>query len=223
MEKPMSATAIVEKPKTWQQTKSENTRINILNAAIDCFYRLGYANTTTENVAGAAGVSRGAMLHHFPTRFELIRAAVEHLHNRRLAAYESAENQVQAGALYSRVEDGIDAYWEQLNSPDSVVFLELKVAARTDEELAKVLKPVIESMSAAWIETSKRVFPDLALSEAFSRANLLTGFMMDGMAMSHAVAGAKVPVQMMLSWLKRELRRSFQDVLGRVERPVKQR
>ena len=212
----------MDKPKTWQQTKSENTRINILDAAIDCFYRLGYANTTTENIAGAAGVSRGAMLHHFPTRFELIRAAVEHLHNRRLADYEAAENHVQAGALYSRVEEGIDAYWEQLNSPDSVVFLELKVAARTDEELAKVLKPVIESMSAAWIETSMRVFPDLALSEAFNRANLLTGFMMDGMAMSYAVVGAKVPVQMMLSWLKRELRRSFQDVLGRVERPIKQ-
>ena len=219
----MSATATAEKPKTWQQTKSENTRTHILDAAIDCFHKLGYANTTTENIANAAGVSRGAMLHHFPTRSELIRAAVEHLHNRRLAAYEATENQVQAGALYSRIEEGIDVYWEHLNSPESVVFLELKVAARTDEELAKVLKPAIESMSVAWVAASKRIFPDLALSEAFDRANLLTGFMMEGMAMSNTVEGANVPVQMMLSWLKRELRRSFQDVLGRVERPVKRK
>ena len=34
--------------KTWQQTKSEQTRQAILAAAIDCFYELGYASTTTE-------------------------------------------------------------------------------------------------------------------------------------------------------------------------------
>ena len=65
--------------KTWQQTKSEITRNTILDAAIDCFYELGYGNTTTEKVAKRAGVSRGAMLHHFPSRLELIKAAVARL------------------------------------------------------------------------------------------------------------------------------------------------
>ena len=59
--------------KTWQQTKSENTRTAILDATLDCFYELGYGNTTTEKVAKQAGVSRGAMLHHFPSRKTLIR------------------------------------------------------------------------------------------------------------------------------------------------------
>ncbi|MFP6802694.1 MAG: helix-turn-helix domain-containing protein, partial [Pseudomonadales bacterium] len=47
--------------KTWQQTKSENTRAAILEAALACFYDLGYGATTTEKVAKRAGVSRGAM------------------------------------------------------------------------------------------------------------------------------------------------------------------
>ena len=68
--------------KTWQKTKSELTRTSILDAAVECFYELGYANTTTENIAQSAGVSRGAMLHPFPTRFVLIKAAVEHLNNK---------------------------------------------------------------------------------------------------------------------------------------------
>jgi len=38
-----------------------------------------------------AGVSRGAMLHHFPSRFELIRSAIEHLNGQRLANFERTE------------------------------------------------------------------------------------------------------------------------------------
>ena len=207
--------------KTWQQTKSENTRTLILDAAVRCFYEQGYANTATESIAVVAKVSRGAMLHHFPTRFDLVRATVEHLSRQRLEIFEAQETEAQRGAVYTRIEEGIDAYWEQLNTPVFVVFQELIVAARTDKELEKALKPALEAFEVARHETTKRIFPDLALSEAFSRANYLTRFLLDGMAVANRIDGPKVPVKKMLLWLKRELRRSFQDVLGRVERPAK--
>ena len=205
--------------KTWQQTKSENTRTAILDAAVDCFYKLGYANTTTESIARRAGVSRGAMLHHFPTRFDLIKAAVEHLNERRLAAFAEEETRVQQGAEHSRIEEGIDAYWRQLNTPEFVVFQELKVAARTDRELEKVIAPVLKSFDRAWYEAVTQIFPDLALSEAFSRTNYLTQYLLEGMAAAKTIDGPKVPEKKMLAWLKRELRRSYQDVLGTVKRP----
>lgn len=207
--------------KTWQQTKSENTRTLILDAAVRCFYEQGYANTATESIAAVAKVSRGAMLHHFPTRFDLVRATVEHLSRQRLEIFEAQETEAQRGAVYTRVEEGIDAYWEQLNTPVFVVFQELIVAARTDKELEKALKPALEAFEVARHETTKRIFPDLALSEAFSRANYLTRFLLDGMAVANRIDSPKVPVEKMLLWLKRELRRSFQDVLGRVERPAR--
>ena len=81
-----------------------------------------------------------------------------------------------------------------------------------------MLRPALDQYMAKVYETSKDLFPDLALSESFDRANLLTMYLMEGMAMAHAVSGDNVPVERMLSWLKRELRRSFQDVLGRVKR-----
>ena len=49
--------------------------------------KLGYTNVTTAKVASSAGVSRGAMLHHFPSKTELIQAAVEYLHSRLLEDY----------------------------------------------------------------------------------------------------------------------------------------
>ena len=205
--------------KTWQQTKSELTRTSILDAAVDCFYELGYRTTTTEHVSNRAGVSRGAMLHHFPTRLHLIKATVLHLNRKRLQMFVEQETSVQRGAVYSRVGEGIDAYWEQLNTPVFVVFMELKMAARTDKELEKVLLPALDDFQTAWNENTLKLFPDLALSEAFERAAYLTLYLLEGMAMARIVDGPKVPVSMMLGWLKRELLRSFQDVLGRVERP----
>ena len=56
------------------------------------------------------------------------------------------------------------------------------------------------------------------MSEAFERANYLTKYMLEGMAMARFAEGDKVPEEMMLSWLKQELRRSFADVLGSVKR-----
>ncbi len=205
---------------TWQKTKSELTRTSILDAAVDCFYELGYANTTTENIAQTAGVSRGAMLHHFPTRFVLIKAAVEHLNRKRLEWFEEEERVVQRGAEHTRIEEGIDTYWKQLNSPAFVVFHELKVAARTDQELAKVIVPALQEFNEAFYQSVRAIFPDLVLSEAFERANYLTQYLLEGIAMARALDGSKVPEKMMISWLKRELRRSYQDVLSTVKRPA---
>jgi AcrR family transcriptional regulator len=63
---------------SWQAQKSAMTRDRILDAAISCFINLGYTNVTTAKVASSAGVSRGAMLHHFPSKTELIQARQEY-------------------------------------------------------------------------------------------------------------------------------------------------
>lgn len=205
--------------KTWQQTKSEQTRQAILTAAIDSFYDLGYSNTTTDNIARKAGVSRGAMLHHFPTRFDLIKAAVRYLGSNWLSRYADVEGRVNRGAEHTRVEEGIDAYWALLNTPEWVVFHELKVAARTDKELAKALLPALEEFEKALAETTRTLFPDLVLSEAYERGNLLTSYLLEGMAAAKMVQGARIPEKKMLAWLKRELVRGYQDVLNTVKRP----
>ena len=68
----------------WQAQKSAMTRERILAAVVDCFITEGYTHVTTAKVAKSAGVSRGAMLHHFPSKTELIGATVEYLHDKLL-------------------------------------------------------------------------------------------------------------------------------------------
>lgn len=196
--------------KTWQQTKSENTRTTILDAALDCFYELGYAQTTTEKIAKRAGVSRGAMLHHFPSRADLIRAAVKHLHQKRLTLFEEQERKINEGAEHTRIEEGIDAYWQQLHSPLFTVFHELHVAARTDHDLDDILKPALSEFDQSWRSVAESVFPDLALSEEFTTANMLTMYLLEGMAVRGVTTG-QIP-ERMIPWLKTQLRDMFADV-----------
>ena len=196
--------------RTWQQAKSENTRATILAAALQCFYERGFNNTTTEKVAREAGVSRGAMLHHFPSRFDLIKAAVDRLHQQRLELFEKQELQIQENAEHSLIEEGIDAYWAQLHSPLFTVWNELRVAARTDVDLNNILKPAMREFDMKLARLAAGVFPDLALSEEFERANLLTSFLLEGMAVNGVSRGHIA--DMMVPWLKIQLRQMFADV-----------
>ena len=209
---------------TWQQTKSQLTRNAVLQAAVDCLYELGYTKTTTEQITQRAQVSRGAMLHHFPNRLELIRATIDYILRLRIEIFATEEFAIQKGAEHSLVEEGIESYWQQLNTPAFMAFQELRVAARTDQELALIMEPAMQSFNSAWRAAVVDVFPDLALSDAFEHASYLTQLVLEGMVIAkHSVGfdpSSGVPAQhKMLNWLKQELRRTFDDVLTHAKRP----
>src|SRR5215475_95934 len=65
-------------PRT-QQQRREETRRALLDAAVQSLIEVGFARTTTLEVQRRANVSRGALLHHFPSKAELLVAAVDHL------------------------------------------------------------------------------------------------------------------------------------------------
>src|SRR5271154_6998069 len=73
-----------------QQERSAAMRLRLLDAAVDCLYELGYSGTTTIEVAARAGVSRGAQLHHFPTKKRLVTVAVRPLLAKRLEEFREA-------------------------------------------------------------------------------------------------------------------------------------
>src|SRR5215468_10776770 len=65
-------------PRT-QQQRREETRRALLDAAVQSLIEVGFARTTTLEVQRRADVSRGALLHHFPSKAMLLVAAVDHL------------------------------------------------------------------------------------------------------------------------------------------------
>ncbi|HSM94937.1 MAG TPA: TetR/AcrR family transcriptional regulator [Rhizomicrobium sp.] len=124
----------------WQQRKSAQTRIAILEAAIDCLEKYGYARTTTQLIAQVAEISRGAMLHHYATKQELIASVIDYTFYKRMEAFIV---RVKALSEQQRVEDvaGVEQYWQSLLTREFSAYLELSVAARTDEELREIFLP----------------------------------------------------------------------------------
>src|SRR4029453_13592842 len=116
------------------QERAIATRNALLDAAIECLVELGYAGTTTIETARRAGVSRGAQLHHFPTKAQLLATAVEHLFDRRRSAFLAAFAAIHPKA--ARLDAAMDLLWSMFEGPAFVAWTELWVAARTDPELA---------------------------------------------------------------------------------------
>ncbi|MEM1435644.1 MAG: TetR/AcrR family transcriptional regulator [Pseudomonadota bacterium] len=56
------------------EERREATRSNIISAARECFVSDGYENTRTETILDLAGVSRGAMYHHFSSKRDVFEA-----------------------------------------------------------------------------------------------------------------------------------------------------
>lgn len=65
----------------WERRPESRPR-ELLDAAIVVFAERGYRNTRIDDVAEAAGVTKGAVYHYFSTKEELLLNAIEHYHDR---------------------------------------------------------------------------------------------------------------------------------------------
>jgi len=164
------------------------TRKAILDAAVECFISLGYANTTTALIAEYAGVSRGAMMHHFPSRLSVLKAVVEYLHEIRLLEYRSLMVDIDVPERQlSRegIRDSVEAAWRYVNTPSFIAYQELLAASRTDPELNSVLLPVEDHFEREFMDNVKSLFPHWQELGVLDTANDLVQFLMLGMALSH--------------------------------------
>ena len=161
------ATAAGRKPaRRTQEARSATTRAALLDATIDCLVEYGYASLTTTRVVERAGVSRGAQVHHFPTKAQLVTEAVRHLAIRRIQEFAQTMPDLPKNEE-KRVSRILDLIWEQHMSPLFEAALELWVAARTDPELKVSLVAVEKDVSQAIASAGPSLIPELATRPDF--------------------------------------------------------
>ncbi len=108
-------------------------RQRLLDATVECLVERGWSGTSTTLVSRRAGVSRGAQLHHFPTKNDLVLAAVEHLGEARGLELRRAEAGLPEGP--GRTRAVLEMLAAHFTGPVFAAALELWVAARTDPVL----------------------------------------------------------------------------------------
>jgi AcrR family transcriptional regulator len=149
--------------RTPQAERTAATRLRLMEATVDCLVELGWAGTTTTIVSERAGVSRGAQLHHFPTKQDLVVSAVEHLMDRRR---EELHAMLPNLPVQGRVRAALELVSTQFTSSVFFAALELWVAARSDEELLKSVAPLERAVGR---ETHAHAIEILGIDE--SRGN----------------------------------------------------
>ena len=124
---------------TIQEERSAETRKRLLDATIECLHELGYAGTTTPEIARRAGVSRGAQLHHYRRKEELVVSALEYVFELRLIRFSQVAGELPADPE-ERVKALVDLLWPQFKGPTFYAWLELVVASRTDAALREAVR-----------------------------------------------------------------------------------
>lgn len=174
-----------------QRVRAAATRLLLLDTTVSCLAELGYAGTTGPAVAERAGLSRGAQLHHFGTRDQMVIAAVEHLAQQRLmqvhdrlAMRVGDSSDASARASRAAALAALELLAEAMSGPLYGATLELWAAARTDDDLRRQLVPAEDRVHAdlraicrAWITTDP-ILVQLTL-------DLLLGRGVSGMLVPH--------------------------------------
>ncbi len=150
-----------------QEERRAETQDALMAATIDCLIDLGYARTTTREVARRAGVSRGAQTHHYPTKDDLVVAAVEHLFE-----VEGRRFVARFQALPPRrrtMDEGIALLWDIASGRTYPAILEVVVAGRTDPTLAVVVHGVATKLEHTVVGLLQQLFPDVGDDDRLAR------------------------------------------------------
>ncbi|MFI9414105.1 TetR/AcrR family transcriptional regulator [Nocardia gamkensis] len=169
-----------------REEQKRATRVRILDAAADLLAEQGYRALSTLSVQRAANVSRGALLHHFPTLGALIGALVGHL----VARNEAAVREVAAGLGTGTdpLRRALTALYESMARPAAQAEFELWAAARTDPALAEALRAAERKAGRDLRRVVDALFgPDMVAHPRYPAVRDLTIAILRGTAMSRTL------------------------------------
>lgn len=187
------------RPRRTQEERSAATRTLLLDATVECLVERGYAGTTTTEIVKRAGVSRGAQVHHFPTKADLVAQAIVHLSRKRR---EELRRELEASRPNGdRVSLAVDLLAKSFSGPLFAAAMELVVAARTDEELRPAVRAVECDAEEGIRELCLEVFgPEAIRRRSFRDALEMTIRLTAGISMAQMMRGEGNDEQLLAAW-----------------------
>lgn len=122
-----------------QEQRTADTRAALFAAAVQMIDQLGYAGANNASIADEAGVSRGAITHHFTTRAAFMAEVVRWVFEQETRIFRELMERAHTG---SRVSDWPALLWDVFSRPSGVAVMEILVASRSDPELAALVLPM---------------------------------------------------------------------------------
>ena len=144
-------TAAIARERRTQANRTADMRARLVDATIACLIDAGYARTTTVEVCKRAGVTRGALHHHFSDLPDLLAAAMSDTYDRVFLSRAPLKP-------FTSLDAWIERAWERISQPEFKAVIEVWLAARNEPQLAQGLRPAIEKYKQVFsIEASERL------------------------------------------------------------------
>jgi AcrR family transcriptional regulator len=174
--------------------RTASTRAKLLEATAALLAEVGYARTSTTEISRRAGVSRGAQLHHFPTKVDLVAAAMAYILDRRVEELRAILTTLPEGP--DRFDTAIDVLWSMAQGPTFEAWFEMVAAARTDPELRPLMAAVADHLNEIIRQVWAELFPAPegvdATTDLYATVPMLFFAVLDGLVMQHVAGGSHV-------------------------------
>lgn len=134
-----------------QETKSLRTRNAICDATVSALVEFGYGEATLARVVEKAGLSNGALLHHFPSKEHLMTATAQYLFARTLDRPKRRlpDNATDRDVIAADFRTNWSYY---INTPQYRALLEILIASRTDEKLRRQIETTLRDYHKRAVE-----------------------------------------------------------------------
>jgi AcrR family transcriptional regulator len=151
-----------------QEERSATARANLIDAAIKLICDQGFARTTTADIAGLAGLTRGAIQHHFEGRVDLVTTILHDVEKRVLDSFTAAAPRLGL-PLEQRIDILIDGLGSVTRSPTYLAAMDIWFTSRSDPDLREVVMQsvgrYVEHFRELWHETFSDLVPDETISD----------------------------------------------------------
>ncbi len=198
-----------------QAERTAETRARILEATVESLDQVGFQRTTAAEITRRAGVTWGAVQHHFESKDGVMRAVLEASFDRFAGGLvDTFERLGPAAPLGERIGAFIDSAWAHFASPDYRATFEILLEdsasrrAAPEQDDRSWQDEIFEGWTRVWCE----LFPDVALERR--RALMLQHYTistLSGLASMEVLAGHVTPfLPEELQLLKRTLATEFE-------------
>jgi len=163
-----------------QAQKTRETREKILNAVISIIQEGGFGSASSSKIAERAGITWGAVQHHFGAKEDILRAIMDLSHEKFIELTSDAS--IREGSMADRVDRFVDAMWKHYQSDLYFAAMEILLASRGMSQVQESIMGMRDSLLGMMRNTFPRsVISDDDIIEALIFTHcVLTGLTIEG-------------------------------------------
>lgn len=168
-----------------QSERSADATARLIDATIACVHETGFAGTTTVVIARRAGLTRGALQHHFESRADLFAAVWHRIHERFLRIFEALPG--PGTPIRQRADALLGRLWSEYSSSAYLAGLEIRLGTRGDAALHARLLTGVRHFNASYAEAWHNFFADAADARQIEACRRVVGSALRGLALQAVI------------------------------------